>query len=427
MGDGPDDEYSLPSQESDFDKWVDNECKSIADWWHNFHIFGSGPKPEAKVVTPGSGGADTHIAAGTPGADRRLATPAPPAPSAPTPEVMPKPDQSGTLTVDFNSKFFNDAIHQGGVKKLVINHQGKADVHVEVEPDGKGGQAFWGVVDEPGVKGQDKKKFILPSDVDYITINQQKIDDKTNKPVVDDQQKPVYDPPTNRVAGQLRLQAFRAYFEAPSGGNYGGSSSVPTLRGVVAANAPDNAGQTQLDDFIKNSGNISSDFLSQVDAQFQHDKTVKEDADEPWFSIMLGQVHTLQAGQELKAAHDAKAIDKASLEAKVDQSLVQADQDFQAAMTTADKHLADGDKQPHLSSGQVPRYYSDMPKGANGQIDWSNPDADRFYYGSAKDLAAFQDRRLVKDRASLTSGMQFYVLDKETLDQLLPPVAKPKQ
>jgi hypothetical protein len=417
MGDEPRmDDDSGDSQENAIEKYIEN-------WWNSPHWFNH-VKP-AEVKTPAVAGVkatDTHVVAT--GTEKQIAAPQP-APAQAGPEVMPKPDQSGTLTVDFHSKFFNDAIHQGGVKKLVINHQGKADVHVEVEPDGKGGQAFWGVVDEPGVKGKDKTKFILPSDVDYITINQQKLDDK-NQPVLDDKKQPVYDPPTNRVAGQLRLQAFRAYFEAPSGGNYGGSSSVPMLRGV-AANAPDNAGQTQLDDFIKNSGNISSAFLSQVDSQFQHDKVVKEDTEEPWFNIMLGQVHTLQAGQELKAAHDAAAIDKSSLEAKVDQSLVQADQDFKAAMTITDRHLADGDKAPHLGVGQAPRYFTDIPTDQNGQIDWSNPDSNRFYYGSAKDLASFQDTRLIKDRAYLTSTMQFYVNDTEPLDQALPPVVKPKQ
>jgi hypothetical protein len=426
MGDEPRMDEDDSSQESGFNKWVDGVEASVSNWWNGPHFWSSGAaKSEVKVVTPAAKAPETHIVAAAKGPENHIAAPTPAPAPAPAAEVMPKPDQSGTLTVDFKSKFFNDAIHQGGVKKLVINHQGKADVHVEVEPDGKGGQAFWGVVDEPNVKGTDKKKFILPADVDYITVNQQKVDDK-NQPVVDAQKNPVYDPPTNRVAGQLRLQAFRAYFEAPSGGNYGGSSSVPMLRGVTSGTAPDNAGQTGVDDFIKNSGNISADFLSQVDTQLQHDKAVKEDASEPWFNIMLGQVHTLQAGQELQQAHAAAAIDKASLEAKVDQSLLLADQDFKAAMTIADTHLADGDKQPHLSSGQVPRYFSDIPKDQSGQVDWSNPDSDRFYYGSAKDLAAWQDRRLVKDRAYLTSNIHFITTDKETMDQAIPPLAKPQ-
>jgi hypothetical protein len=282
---------------------------------------------------------------------------------------MPKPDANGTLTVDFKSKFFDDAVHQPNLKKLVINHQGKADVHVEVEPDGKGGQAFWAVVDEPGVKPQDKKKFILPPDVDYITINQQKMDAQ-NKPVFDDKTKaPVYDQPTDRIAGQLRLQGFRNYFEAPSGGNYGGSSTVPLLRGLTSPDAPANAGQTGVDDFIKYSDHIPSAFLAQVDQQLRHDATVtnskgvKEGTDEPWFEIMEAQVNTLQAGQELALAKgdgnpdkNQVALDRSTHEAAVIQKLTLADQDYQAAMTAVNTHLSDDAKNPHLpTNGVVPR------------------------------------------------------------------------
>ena len=392
---------------------LEDEFHSLSEWWHNWHPFGASKKAEVKPAPPTpvatTARLEAHVAAP---ANAQLAAP------VSQPEVMPKPDQSGTLTVDFNSKFFNDAIEQGGVKKLVINHQGKADVHVEVEPDGKGGQAFWAVVDEPGVKAQDKKKFLLPGDLDYITINQQQMT-ADNKPAVDQKNQPIYDPPTNRVAGQLRLQAFRDYFEADSGAKYGGSSTVPLLRGVNDASAPANAGQTGVDDLIKDSGHIPAQFLNQVESQLQHDKAVPQDTNEPWFNIMLGQVHILQAGQELQQAVAASARDKGSLEAQVQQKLQQADQDYQAAMTVADGQLPQGDRQPHLQNGQAPRHFN-----PTGPVDWNDPATNSLYYSSAKDLAAFQEARLKKDMASLTGGIKLYDSGQETFDQLIPPLYK---
>jgi len=382
------------------DQFVEQASNNFSEEWH--HLTGSAKQTSAQdaanlgakatVDTPTTGVADAPKAATT-------ITDA---------GVLPAPDKNGVLTVSADSPNFQKAIEQPNVSKIVINQPGDVNFQVGLTTDAQNKPIFVGQIYEKQ-GGKIDKTFALPGNVDYVTINQinKSADGKTD--VIT---------PFTQVAGQGRLAAYK---QALNSDQF--FPGIFELKPVAAVPheypIPSTAGSNDIFHLVKHAAKMDDDLLELGETQFRHDIGVPENHKDPWFNVTLAKLDTLEAGLQLGDCKVVPVPERDRIANDAYNYLERAESEFKAAQNIASTHLDDEHKPVHNPIyGVDPRNWREIPRTASGAPDWSKPQADLTYYGSALDLSSYEKEqaRIAKDRIKSAS----HFVCTEGLDRLLP-------
>ena len=320
---------------------------------------------------------------------------------------LPAPDKNGVLTVSADSPNFQKAIEQPNVTKLVIDQPGHVNFQVGLTTDAQNKPIFVGqIYEQQG--GKIDKTFALPGNVDYVTVNQhnKSADGKRDEVT-----------PINEVAGQGRLAAFKQALNLDQ--YYPGTFELKPVP-LVPHQFPilPTAGTNDAFNLVRKAGRMNDDLLDLGNASIRHDLGVPENSKDPWFNLTLAKIDMLAAGKNLavcpslpKEQQDGTSNDAISY-------LKDATQQYQKAALVAQSHLPDNVKKAHDPlHGQDPRNWNEIPRTQTGAFDWSNPQADITYYGSALDVATYEGRQAQAAERNANSGSR--TVCNEDLDKLL--------
>ena len=401
------------------DSTWDSAVKNTKEFFHSTGQSLSNLEQEVHdYFYPPAKKSDAAPAAGTP--DKAAAAQEKPAASAPVkgtealspaarlkPGDIPAPDQNGVLTISADSANFQKAIEQKNVTKLVIDEPGHVNFQVGLTTDAQNKPIFTGnILENQG--GKIDKTFALPGNIDYVTINEhnKSADGKTD--VVTS---------SSQVLGQGRLAAFKTALNSDQ--FYPGTFELKPVAGVPEKYPiPATAGTNDAFNLVRKAGRMNNDLLELGIKQFIHDSQVKENKSDPWFKVTMAKLDMLAAGKNLGICPVSPAEQQDGIVNDANSYLQRAKAEYAEAAQIAQSHLPDNVKKAHDPIyGQDPRNWHEIPQTQTGALDWSNPQADITYYGSALDLANYEGRQATAAQRNVNSASRFAC--SEDLDRLL--------